>query len=315
MAVSTIDVTTVALPGLAWDIAADIYFPADFDASKTYPVIVSAHPTGSCRAQTSGNVYGKALAEAGFVAVAFDASFQGDSGGEPRFTEDPGFRVSDFSYVIDYLVTQPYVDADRIGVLAICGGAGYAVAATMIDRRIKALTTVAGSNVGRLMREGFSNYDPMAMLEAVAAQRTAEARGAAGMVNDLLPPSVEFAKENGLTDIDVLEATEYYKTERGAAQNGRTSFFFTRQAPLALWDAYDRVETFLTQPLLVVIGDKPGAFASNRLGMELYGRAASKDKQLVVVEGASHYDLYDQSEPTAKALEAAVPFFRTHLAA
>lgn len=170
-----------------------------------------------------------------------------------------------------------------------------------------------GSNVGRLMREGFSNYDPLAMLEALAAQRTAEARGATSVVNDLLPPSLDFARENGLTDVDVVEATEYYKTPRGAAANGCTSFYFARQAALATWDAYDRVETFLTQPLMVVIGDQPGAFASYRLGMELYGRAASKDKQLVVVEGASHYDLYDQPEPTAKALENLVPFFEKNL--
>lgn len=307
------NITSVKIQGLAWDIAADVYFPQDFDEARKYPTIISAHPTGSCKEQTAGNIYATALAKAGFVAIAFDASFQGESGGEPRFTEDPGFRVSDFSYVVDYLVTQNYVDEDKIGVLAICGGGGYAVTATMIDRRIKALSTVVGSNVGRLMREGFSNYDPLGMLEALAAQRTAEARGAAGVVNDLLPPSVEFAQENGLTDIDVTEATEYYKTDRGAAENGCTSFYFTRQGALALWDAYDRVETFLTQPLMVVVGDKPGAFASYRLGMELYGRAASKDKEFVVVEGASHYDLYDQPEPTAKALESVVPFFQKHL--
>ncbi|QKT09093.1 alpha/beta hydrolase [Gordonia sp. X0973] len=305
--------TPVKIPGVAWDLAADIYFPANFDEALKYPVVITAHPTGSDKEQTSGNVYGAALAKEGFVAIAFDASFQGESGGEPRFVEDPGFRVGDFSFVVDYLVAQPWVDEDKIGVLAICGGAGYAVAATMIDRRIKALTTIAGSNVGRLMREGFSNYDPIAMLEAVAAQRTAEARGQAEQINDLLPPTVEFAKENGLTDIDVLEATEYYKTPRGQHDRACTSFNFARQGALATWDAYDHAETFLTQPLLIVIGDKPGAFASYRLGMELYGRAASKEKDLLVLPGVSHYDLYDQPEATGKALEAAVPFFHKHL--
>ncbi|WP_301546932.1 alpha/beta hydrolase [Gordonia sp. X0973] len=306
-------ITPVKIPGVAWDLAADIYFPANFDEALKYPVVITAHPTGSDKEQTSGNVYGAALAKEGFVAIAFDASFQGESGGEPRFVEDPGFRVGDFSFVVDYLVAQPWVDEDKIGVLAICGGAGYAVAATMIDRRIKALTTIAGSNVGRLMREGFSNYDPIAMLEAVAAQRTAEARGQAEQINDLLPPTVEFAKENGLTDIDVLEATEYYKTPRGQHDRACTSFNFARQGALATWDAYDHAETFLTQPLLIVIGDKPGAFASYRLGMELYGRAASKEKDLLVLPGVSHYDLYDQPEATGKALEAAVPFFHKHL--
>ncbi|MFT4199302.1 alpha/beta hydrolase [Gordonia sp. (in: high G+C Gram-positive bacteria)] len=306
-------ITPVSIPAVAWDIAANVYFPANFDEQLQYPVIITAHPTGSVKEQTAGNVYATALADEGFVAIAFDASFQGESGGEPRFTEDPGFRVGDFSFVVDYLVAQPWVDENKIGVLAVCGGAGYAVAATMIDRRIKAVTTVAGSNVGRLMREGFSNYDPIAMLEAVAAQRTAQARGKAEQINDLLPPSVDYATENGLTDIDVLEATEYYKTDRGQHERGCTSFNFARQGALATWDAYAHAETFLTQPLLIVIGDKPGAFASYRLGMELYGRAASKEKELLVLEGVSHYDLYDQPEATGQALKAAVPFFRKHL--
>ena len=183
-------ITPVKIPALAWDLAANLYFPEGFDETQKHPVIISGHPTGSVKEQTAGNIYAAGLAKQGFVAITFDASFQGESGGEPRFTEDPGFRTGDFSYVVDYLVTQPWVDEEKIGVLAICGGAGYAVAATMIDRRIKALATIAGSNVGRLMREGFSNYDPIGMLEAVSAQRTAEARGNAQQINDLLPPSI-----------------------------------------------------------------------------------------------------------------------------
>ena len=313
MSDSNFTVTAVKIPAVAWDLAANVYFPEGLDTTEKHPVVISAHPTGSVKEQTAGNIYAAGLAKQGMVAITFDASFQGESGGGPRLTEDPSFRTSDFSYVIDYLVAQPWADEEKIGVLAICGGAGYAVAATMIDRRIKALTTVAGSNVGRLMREGFSGYDPIGMLEAVAAQRTAEARGGKKQINDLLPPSVDVAKDNGLTDVDVLEATEYYKTDRGAHENGCTSFNFARQGVLATWDAYAHAETFLTQPLLVVVGDKPGAFASYRLGMELYGRAASKDKELKVLEGVTHYELYDQPEATGEALKAAIAFFHKYL--
>lgn len=90
-------IKTVAILGVAWEIAADIHFPPNFDAKKTYSAMLSAHPIGSCKEQTSGNVYGKAMAEAGFVVVAFDASFQGASGGTPRFIENPEFRVSPIS--------------------------------------------------------------------------------------------------------------------------------------------------------------------------------------------------------------------------
>lgn len=98
---------TVSIKHTYWDIAADIYFPDDFNSEKKYPAIISAHPIGSCKEQTSGSVYGAALAKAGFIVIAFDASFQGSSGGEPRYLEDPTMRVKDFSIVVDYLTTLP----------------------------------------------------------------------------------------------------------------------------------------------------------------------------------------------------------------
>ena len=96
---------TVSIKHTYWDIAADIYFPDDFNSEKKYPAIISAHPIGSCKEQTSGSVYGAALAKAGFIVIAFNASFQGSSGGEPRYLEDPTMRVKDFSIVVDYLTT------------------------------------------------------------------------------------------------------------------------------------------------------------------------------------------------------------------
>ena len=189
---------SVSVKNTYWDIAADLYFPPNFDETKKYPAIISAHPIGSCKEQTSGNVYGQALAKEGFVVIAFDASFQGASGGEPRFIEDPTLRVEDFRVVCDYLVTLPYIDEERIGVLGICGGGGYSINAAMTERRIKAVGTVTGANYGRLMREGFSGFDPLGALEAMAKQRTAEARGAALRVDDLLPDSPEAAQKAGI---------------------------------------------------------------------------------------------------------------------
>ena len=302
---------SIKIKNTYWDIAADVYFPPAFDANKKYPAIVSAHPIGSCKEQTSGNVYGLALAAAGFVVIAFDASFQGESGGEPRYTEDPTLRVADFSVVIDHLVTLNYVDENRIGVLGICGGGGYSINAAMTERRIKAVGTITGANYGRVMREA-SAGNPIAFLEAIAAQRTAEARGAPVRVDQGLYPTVEAAQADH-ADIDPLEATEYYRTARGQKPNGVNKTVFSHNAVAVGWDAFHLAEVLLTQPLMIVVGSKPGGFGAYRDGFEIINRAASTNKELVVVEGWSHYDLYDKPEPVKVALDKLIPFYQANL--
>lgn len=295
-----------------WDIAADIHFPPNFDDKRKYPAVITAHPIGSCKEQTAGNVYGKALAEAGFVVIAFDRSTQGSSGGEPRYIEDPALAVEDFRHVVDYAVTLPYVDADRIGVVGICGAGGYAINATMTERRIKALASVTGVNYGRLFREGFSGFDPIGQMEAMGKQRTAEARGEAPKVDVFVPLSMDAAKAAGVTDIDVLGATDYYRN-RCVNDNAGTRALFSHSPSAIGWDAFHLAETLLTTPMIVIFGDQPGGFGAYRDGMEIYARAASKDKEMVVVPGASHYELYDQPEPVRQALEKMIPFFKKHL--
>jgi fermentation-respiration switch protein FrsA (DUF1100 family) len=306
------ETVSIRNPGMYWDVAANIHFPPGFDAGKRYPAVVSNHPIGSCKEQTAGNVYGAALADAGFVVIVPDASFQGASGGEPRWTEDPEQRVKDYRDVIDYAQSLPYIDPDRIGILGICGGGGYSIKATIIDKRIKALVSITGVNFGRLMREGFSDFDPVGALEGMAAQRSAENSGEDERINIFLPPSVEAGKAAGITDIDVLEATDYYRN-RCVAEGSGTRMLFSHAAPAMAWDAFAFAETLLTQPMMVVFGDKPGGFGAYRDGMEIYGRAASKDKELVVIKGWSHYDLYDKPEPAGLALQKLVPFFKAHL--
>lgn len=300
---------------MAWDMAALVLFPPDFDGSKTYPALVSAHPFGSCKEQTSSEIYGKALAAQGFVVIAYDASYQGESGGQPRFIEDPTQRVEDISHVIDYAVTLPYVDADRIGAIGICGGGGYALNAALTEKRIRAVVGVTPVNVGRLFREGFSAYDPLGALDAMATQRTAEARGSELQVNELLPASPEAAEKQGLTERDVAEATDYYKTARGQKPGGATRMLFSHAQNTLGWDAFAFAELLMTQPMMVVIGQKVGAFGAYRDGMEIYGRSTrSQDRQLVELADCSHYDLYDQDEPVGLALERIVPFFKQHVA-
>ncbi|MCB1957633.1 MAG: alpha/beta hydrolase [Rhodocyclaceae bacterium] len=306
------ETVSIRNPGMNWDIAANIHFPPGFDAARPYPAIVSNHPIGSCKEQTAGNVYGAALAEAGFVVIVPDASFQGGSGGSPRWLEDAEQRVRDYRDVIDYLQRLPYVDPQRIGILGICGGGGYSIKTAIIDKRIKALVSITGVNFGRLFREGFSGFNPVGTLEAMAAQRTAENAGAEQRVDIFLPENVAAGQAAGIKDIDVLEATDYYRNRQPNANSG-TRMLFSHAATNLAWDAFAYAETLLTQPMMVVIGDKPGGFGAYRDGMEIHGRAASKDKHLVVAEGWSHYDLYDQPEPVGFALSKVVPFFKEKL--
>lgn len=312
MGKKNIETVGIRNPGMTWDIAANIHFPPGFDRARRYPAVISNHPIGSCKEQTSGDVYGAALAEAGFVVIVPDASFQGGSGGSPRWIEDAEQRVRNYRDVIDYAQRLPYVDAERIGILGICGGGGYSIKTAIIDKRVKALVSITGVNFGRLFREGFSGFNPVGTLQAMAEQRTAENAGGNERVDLLLPESVEAGKAAGITDVDVLEATDYYRNRNPQAGSG-TRMLFSHSAANIAWDAFAHAETLLTQPMMVVFGDKPGGFGAYRDGLEIYARAASKTKELVVVEGASHYELYDQPGPVGQALDKVVPFLRKHL--
>lgn len=299
---------------MAWAISALVLTPANFDESKTYPTMISVHPFGSCKEQTSSSVYGKALAEAGYVVIAFDASYQGQSGGTPRFIENPSQRVEDISHVIDYAVTLPYVDNERIGSIGVCGGGAYVFNSALTEKRVKAVVGITPVNLGRLFREAFTEFNPLGALEAMAAQRTAEALGGDLQVNELLPPSIEFARDNGLTERDVFEATDYYKTPRGQSEGGATRMLFSHAQKTLTWDAFAFAETLMTQPMMAVIGQKVGAFGAYRDGKEIYGKSfASKDRQLVELEDWSHYDLYDKPEPVALAMQQILPFLTKHL--
>lgn len=256
-------------------------------------------------------MYAEGLTRTGYVTIAFDARYQGESGGEPRRLENPSDRVADFSIVVDYLITQDFVDENRIGVLGVCGGGGYAVAASMIERRIKATVTVVAGNYGQLFRETFADFDPLATLEKMTAQRTAEVRGAALLVPELLPKDVETAKQVSNNDYDVVQATDYYRNRIPMA-NAPVSSVFSRNAQGVSWDALDRAEQLLTNPIMVVIGDKMGAFGSHRFGYDIIRRAGAKEKELVVLP-FSHYELYDLPAATSQALDKIIPFFGKHI--
>ncbi len=286
----------------------NVYYPKDFSEGGKYPAIVVVHPGGGVKEQAAG-LYAQKLAEQGFVTLAFDASHQGASGGLPRFVDDPMKRVVDFYSAVDYLTSLPYVDADNIGALGVCAGSGITVKASMTDRRIKAIATVSAVDVGAATRKGWDGKGEestlIETLEAVAKQRSAEAAGAA-------PVYVNYVPKLGDTSAprDLQEAAEYYLTPRGQHPNSTNQMLMTSVSTLASFTGFEGAETFITQPILMVAGSEAGSLWHSQ---ELNDRVASKDKELFIVEGATHMDLYDGDGATLAARKLG-PFFQSNLA-
>lgn len=298
----------VSFKNRMWNVSGHLYFPENFNQSQQYPAIVCVHPGSSVKEQTAG-LYAAELAKKGFVTLAFDASYTGESGGEPRFLEDPTTRVEDIRCAVDFLTTLAYIDNDRIGAMGVCAGGGYAANASISEKRIKAIATVVGTNTAR----AFSEANPLEILKAVGNQRTAEANGNGKLINNWIPNSADDAKQAGMEELDLLEAIDYYRTPRGEHPNSCNKLLFTSMSGLVMFDAFHLAEYYLTQPLLVIVGDKVGGFGSYRDGFDLYNKAASTNKKMHIVKNASHYDLYDQPNATNEALEYLTAFFQSNI--
>ena len=301
-------VSITNLNGTGNTIAANVYFPNNFDKSKQYPAIVVSHPGGGVKEQASG-LYAKNLAEHGFIAVAYDASFQGESTGTSRQLENPSIRTEDVSAVIDYLTTLCYVDTSRIGAMGICAGAGYTANAAINDRRIKAVGTVSAVNIGQMFRNGWDGSvkeaDATPLLDMGAAARTKDAKAKEGERFPLAPMRKEDAPNKELE-----EAWEYYHTPRCEHPNA-PGYMTTRSlSQIITYDAYNKAEAFLTQPLLIVVGSEAG---SKWMSDDLLKRAASKDKSMHVVNGSNHMQLYDGASQVTEAVSVLAPFFERAL--
>ncbi|HEY9273560.1 alpha/beta hydrolase [Achromobacter sp.] len=296
------------LNGQGVTMAAIINFPAGFDESRKYPAVVVSHPGGGVKEQAAG-LYAKKLAENGLITIAFDRSYQGESTGEPRQLENPYISTEDVSAVIDYLTTLPYVDQDRIGAMGICAGAGYSANAAINDRRIKALGMVSAVNIGQMFRNGWENTvkdaDALPYLEAGSAARTADASN-----NDMATIPLAPLKEEDAPNTELRGAWEYYHTPRCEHPNAPGYTLARNLTQIITYDAYNKAEAFLTQPVLVVAGSKAG---SKWMSDGLIARAASTDKMLHIVEGADHMDLYDVPRYVDEAVSKLARFFQAKL--
>ena len=186
-----VTVESVKIKNRTWFLAGNIYKPKNINKEK-YTSIVIGHPSGGVKEQTAG-VYAAMLAECGFLTLTYDSSYQGESGGEPRYLEDPQMRVEDIRCAVDYLTTRDDVDTDKIGAIGMCASGGYVVNAAQTDLRIKAIATVSMADLGDMFRNGLGRTEEYKenlkfMLEQIAQQRTKEANSEETYYSLYLPP-------------------------------------------------------------------------------------------------------------------------------
>ncbi|MGO6747298.1 alpha/beta hydrolase [Rhizobium ruizarguesonis] len=293
------------------DIAGALHLPDDFDEGQTYAALVIVTPGSSVKEQI-GAIWGGRMAERGFIALAFDPSHQGESGGEPRDLEDPATRIEDVRCAVDYLMTLRYVGEERVGVLGICAGGGYAVSAAMTEYRFKAVGTVVAVNIGRARRQSSLSANAITVaLEAVGRQRTAEARGGPARFDPWIPDDMEQAVAAGITDRDVLEAVAFY-AERCPAATRTNRRNFRSLGSMMSFDAFHLVGELLKQPIQVIVGGRLGTTLQFEDGKQLFEQATNKE-DLLVIDGAGHYDLYDKSEYVDLAAARLDMFYKRHL--
>lgn len=296
------------------NVAADLHVPATFDKARTYPAIVLSTPGSSVKEQI-GRIYAAKLAERDFVALTFDPSYQGESGGEPRDLEDPAVRTEDIRCAVDHLMTLPFVAEERIGLLGICAGGGYAINAALTEHRFKAIGTVVATDIGSAFRNMQPKNELLKKLGEVGSQRTAEARGGKPRRDPWIPDSLKDVEASGIRDPEVFEAVKFYRESEYRHSRSTNRLLFSSFAELLSFDAFNLVPELLTQPLQVVVGGKRGNTGQYETGHRLFELSPATDKDVFVVDGAGHYDMYYKPEYVNPAVERLVPFYAKLLGA
>ncbi len=287
-------------------LAGDLYAPKASAGTPRAALAVSG-PFGAVKEQSSG-LYAQTMAERGFVTLAFDPSYTGESGGEPRNVASPDINTEDFSAAVDFLGLQPGVDRERIGVIGICGWGGMALNAVAVDKRIKAVVTSTMYDMTRVMAKGYNDSVTLAQrtqaLEQLGQQRWRDAEQGAPAYG---PVSLEL---KGGEPPFVVEYADYYKTSRGfhpRAVNSNGAWTVTNPLSFMNMPILSYIAEISPRPALLIHGEK----AHSRYFSETAYAAAAEPKELLIVPGANHTDLYDRLDVIP--FDRITAFFTEHL--
>jgi uncharacterized protein len=297
----------VSFQARAYKLAAHLYKPVQNSTDRAGAAVIICHPWTSIKEQSPAN-YARVLSQAGFICLAYDAAYQGESEGEPRYLEDPYQRVEEIKCAVTYLSSRSDVNSDNIGVLGICASGGYAPFAAQTDLRIKAVATSAAVCVGTMARRGYDKDSTtpavlQAQLEAAAKDRESDIPGHEKVpVVHMLPPKLEEA--SSLPD-SFKDLAQYY---RGRAPHERAPNTCLARSwdIMATFDAFAHIAMISPRPLMMITGTR----AATKWYSEDAVEQAKEPKELVVVEGLTHANLYDHVDEAGKKL---VDFFGKYL--
>lgn len=273
-------------------LAGDLYLPKD-RGDAALPALAVAGPFGAVKEQSAG-LYAQTMAERGFATLAFDPSFVGESGGEARSVASPDINTEDFMAAVDYLGLHEAVDRERIGVIGICGFAGMALNAVAADKRVKAVATTSMYDMSRVMARGY--YDAMTPeqraegLATMSRQRWTDAETGEPALAGGLPDSLD-----GIDDPVIQMYHAYYKTERGyhpRSLNSNDGWTVTNPLSFMNMPLLSYIEEISPRPILLIAGSE----AHSRYFSEDAHAAAAEPKELMIIDGADHVDLYDKLE-------------------